>query len=191
MSAVTPTAKKWIGNQDPDMHQIPFPYPWILEEKITGTELFNEHIENLINDGVKLDEVAAFIIESYQGWGAIFYPPDYIKAMRELSQKHNALLVVDEIQSGFGRTGKLFGYEYYDVEPDLVICGKAISGSMPLSAVIGKAELIDLDPTLTSTHGGHPISCAAAVGNLQTIKEKNLYRELKSWKISFFTVAVF
>ena len=85
------------------------------------------HLDNLFSEGVNPKEIAAFIIESYQGWGAVFYPNDYVQAMRKWSEKNNALLIVDEIQSGFGRTGKLFGYEYYGVEPDLTICGKGIS----------------------------------------------------------------
>ena len=197
MVAATTEARSWIGNQDPDMHQMPFPYPWILEENnMTGTELFNQHIKGLIDQGVKPDEVAAFIIESYQGWGAVFYPKDYVQAMKNWAEEHYALLIVDEIQSGFGRTGKLFGYEYYGVEPDLVVCGKGISGSMPLSAVLGRGDLIELDPTLTSTHGGHPMSCAAALGNLESLIEnklveraeklgKKLYTLLDGWKKEF------
>lgn len=197
MAAVTPEARAWIGNQDPDMHQMPFPYPWILEENnMTGTELFNQHIKQLVNQGVKPAEVAAFIIESYQGWGAVFYPKDYMQAMKNWAEEHDALLIVDEIQSGFGRTGKLFGYEYYGVEPDLVVCGKGISGSMPLSAVLGRRDLIELDSTLTSTHGGHPMSCAAALGNLESFIEnklveraeklgKKLYTLLDGWKKEF------
>ena len=175
MAAMKPEAREWIGNQDPDMHQIPFPYPWVLEkEKINGTDLFNLHMNNLLKEGVNFEEIAAFFIESYQGWGAIFYPKDYVQAMQEWCKKHGALLIVDEIQSGFGRTGKLFGFEYYDIEPDLIMCGKAISGSLPLSAVLGKSKLIELDPTLTSTHGGHPMSCSAALGNLESFVEDNL-----------------
>jgi 4-aminobutyrate aminotransferase / (S)-3-amino-2-methylpropionate transaminase / 5-aminovalerate transaminase len=197
MVGVTPEARSWIGNQDPDMHQMPFPYPWILEENnMTGTELFNQHIKQLVNQGVKPAEVAAFIIESYQGWGAVFYPKDYMQAMKNWAEEHDVLLIVDEIQSGFGRTGKLFGYEYYGVEPDLVVCGKGISGSMPLSAVLGRRDLIELDSTLTSTHGGHPMSCAAALGNLESFIEnklveraeklgKKLYTLLDGWKKEF------
>jgi 4-aminobutyrate aminotransferase / (S)-3-amino-2-methylpropionate transaminase / 5-aminovalerate transaminase len=197
MAAVTPEARTWIGNQDPDMHQMPFPYPWVLEkDKVTGEELFELHINNLLSQGIHSEEVTAFIIESYQGWGAIFYPVDYIQAMRDWSEKQNSLLIVDEIQSGFGRTGKLFGYEYYGIEPDLIICGKGISGSLPLSAVLGRGNLIKLDPTLTSTHGGHPMSCAAALGNLESLVEdklveradalgKKLFEWLNDWKNKF------
>jgi 4-aminobutyrate aminotransferase/diaminobutyrate-pyruvate transaminase/4-aminobutyrate aminotransferase/(S)-3-amino-2-methylpropionate transaminase len=116
--------------------------------------------------------------------------------MKNWAEEHDALLIVDEIQSGFGRTGKLFGYEYYGVEPDLVVCGKGISGSMPLSAVLGRGDLIELDPTLTSTHGGHPMSCAAALGNLESFIEyklveraeklgNKLYTLLEEWKNEF------
>lgn len=181
MAAGTPEARKWIGNQDPDMLQLQFPYPWVLEEmKITGEDLFKKHLDELSNQGTRLDEITAFIIESYQGWGAIFYPKDYVQAMKDWTVKNQALLIVDEIQSGFGRTGKLFGYQHYEVCPDLVLCGKGISGSMPLSAVLGKGSLIELDPTLTSTHGGHPISCAAAIGNLESLESDNLILKAES-----------
>jgi 4-aminobutyrate aminotransferase / (S)-3-amino-2-methylpropionate transaminase / 5-aminovalerate transaminase len=191
MAAVTPEARKWIGNQDPDMLQIPFPYPWGLKEmKISGEALFKKHIDELLNQGVRFDEITAFIIESYQGWGAVFYPKDYVQAMKDWTEKNQALLIVDEIQSGFGRTGKLFGYQHYEVCPDLVCCGKGISGSFPLSAVIGKSDLIELDPELTSTHGGHPVCCAAALGQLETLvaddlvnKSRLLGNKLKGWLI--------
>lgn len=175
MSATSPEAKEWIGNHDPDMHQLPFPYPWVLEkENLNGKDKFIMDIKALISSGVNPEEVAAFIIESYQGWGAIFYPADYIQAMVKWAKQHDALVIVDEIQSGFGRTGKLFGYQYYDITPDLVCCGKAISGSLPISVVLGRKELIGLDTTHTSTHGGHPVSCAAALGNLEAIIEGDL-----------------
>ena len=187
MAAVTPEARAWIGNQDPDMHQMPFPYPWELKKRnIAGDELFNQHINQLFEQGINPEEIAAFIIESYQGWGAVFYPKDYIKAMKNWAEKHNSLFIVDEIQSGFGRTGKLFGYEYYDVNPDLVICGKGISGSMPLSAVLGRGDLIELDPTLTSTHGGHPLSCAAALGNLESFVENKLIERSEKMGIKLY-----
>ena len=189
MAATSSDVCEWIGYQDPNMVRIPFPYPWLLEERrITGKQLFEEHLESLFKKGVNEDEITAFIIESYQGWGAIFYPKDYIQAMSEWAKKHDALLIVDEIQAGFGRTGKLFCYEHYDVEPDLVCCGKGISGGMPLSAVLGSEELIELDATLTSTHGGHPVSCAGALGNLEALVDdglleysNNLSKELKVW----------
>jgi len=189
--------KKWIGYLDPNMFHMPFPYPWVLEKSgMSGKELFFKHLKALEKNGVKLKEIAAFFVESLQGWGAVFYPIEYIKAMRRWSKENSSLLVFDEIQAGFGRTGKLFAYEHYGVEPDMVICGKAISSSLPLSAVLGRAELIELDPTYTSTHGGHPLACASGLGNLEAFERLNLVaegkrkesimvRELKRWKKHF------
>jgi 4-aminobutyrate aminotransferase-like enzyme len=97
--------------------------------------------------------------------------------MRNWASMNGSLLVFDEIQAGFGRTGKLFAYEHYDVEADLVICGKGISGSLPLSAVLGSAELIEMDAGYTSTHGGNPLACAAGLGNLEAFEELDLVNE--------------
>ncbi len=168
-------SKKWIGYLDPNMVHMPFPYPWIVEKSgMSGSELFLRDLKNLEEKGVNLKEIAAFFVESFQGWAAVFYPIDYIKAMRKWSKENQALLVFDEIQAGFGRTGKLFAYEHYDVVPDMVICGKAISSSLPLSAVLGSSEIIELDPSYTSTHGGHPLVCASGLGNLEEFEKHDL-----------------
>ena len=170
--------KKWIGYVDPNIAHLPFPYPWVLEKfEGSGKELFLEHIKQLESDGIDLSKVAAFFVETFQGWGAIFYPTDYIEAMREWTQQNDCLLVFDEIQAGFGRTGKFFAYEHYDVKPDLVICGKGISGSIPLSAVLGSTKLIEMDAGYTSTHGGNPLACAAGLGNLEAFEKMNLVKE--------------
>ena len=170
--------KNWIGYTDPNIRHMPFPFPWVLEEfNGDGRALFQHHLDSLETDGVKLENIAAFFVESFQGWGAIFYPIDYIKAMREWSQANDTLLVFDEIQAGFGRTGKMFAYEHYDVDADLVVCGKGISGSMPLSAVLGSSDLIELDAGYTSTHGGNPVACAAGLGNLEAFENRNLIEE--------------
>lgn len=172
--------KDWIGYQDPNMVHLPFPYPWVLEEKnISGHDLFAEHILDLERKGVDLSAIVAFVAESYQGWGGVFYPADYIQALREWAHQRDALLVFDEIQAGFGRTGTLFAYEHYGVEADLVICGKGISGSLPLSAVLGRADIIDLDPVYTSTHGGHPMSCVAGLANIEVFERECLIAEAK------------
>lgn len=170
--------KEWIGYHDPNIVHMPFPYPWVLEAfGGSGEKLFYSHLERLQSTGVVLKNIAAFFLESFQGWGAIFYPVDYIKAMRSWATKNNVLLVFDEIQAGFGRTGKLFAYEHYGIDADLVICGKGISGSLPLSAVLGSTELIELDDAYTSTHGGNPLACAAGLGNLEAFEDLNLVNE--------------
>ena len=175
-----PQERTWVGFQDPNIFHFPFPYPWDLEEKsISGSELFHEHLVYLQKQGINLKHIAAFMIESFQGWGAVFYPDDYVIAMSEFAKKNQSLLVCDEIQAGYGRTGKLFAYQYYGIEPDIVCCGKAASTSMPLSIVMASQKIIDLDPTYTSTHGGHPFACAAGLGTLEAFETGDLVNESK------------
>ena len=183
--------KQWIGYHDPNILHMPFPYPWDLENfNGNGKELFNEHLSNLEEKGLDLKNIAGFFIESFQGWGAIFYPHDYIEAAREWSFKNDSLLIFDEIQAGFGRTGKFFAYEHYGVDPDMVICGKGISGSAPLSAVLGPTNLIELDDGYISTHGGSPLACAAGLGNLEAFEKLNLVEESKrKGKIMYDTIS--
>lgn len=174
--------KFWIGNLDQDMHHIPFPYepscPWKKDSAHNCDEnCFYKSMDALESNGVDLSTIAAFMVESYHGWGALFYPKNYIKALRKWADDHQSIVIFDEIQSGFGRTGKLFAYEHYDVEADLVCCGKGISSGLPLSAVLGRSELIDVDPSLNSTHGGNPICCAATLASLEVLESQNLVSE--------------
>lgn len=119
-------------------------------------------------------DVAAVIVETYHGWGARWFPVQYIKDVAAWCRDNCALLIFDEIQAGFGRTGSLFGYEWYGVIPDLVICGKGLGGGMPISAVLGSAEALDSDPSLTSTHSGNPVCCGAALATLDVIEQEEL-----------------
>lgn len=190
--------KSWIGYLDPNMVHLPFPFPWILERRnISGADLFAEHLEILVKDkGLKEGDICAFMAESFQGWGALFYPTDYMQALREWTRERDILLIIDEIQAGFGRCGTFFAYEHYGIEPDLVCCGKGVSGSLPLSVVLGRGEIIDLDPAYTSTHGGHPMACAAGIANLEIFEQENLVAEsarkegvfrehIEGWKARF------
>ena len=103
-------------------------------------------------------------------------PVEYAKAMRAWCEKNGALLIFDEVQAGFGRCGKWFGFEHYGVKADLIACGKGISSSLPISAVIGRGEVMDqYDPgTMTSTHSGSPICSAAALAAIKVIEKENL-----------------
>jgi 4-aminobutyrate aminotransferase-like enzyme len=172
-----PEAKDWIGNLDPAFVQVPFP------DGFRCADLdFDRFEASLSEQALKPDEVAAVIMESYQGGGASFAPAPYVQALRRWCDRHGALLVFDEVQSGFGRTGKLFAFEHYGVAPDLICLGKAISGSLPLSAVLGRAEIMDLygPGAMTSTHGGHALACAAALANLEVLlAEKCVERAAK------------
>ena len=163
--------KHWIGNHDPDMYHLPFP------SKDSGEEFFKESIKKLEESGVDLSTITAFMVESYQGWGALFYPKEYIQALRTWANENDVIVIFDEIQSGFGRTGKLFAYEHYEVDADIVCCGKGISSGLPLSAVLGRKELIDVDPSLNSTHGGNPVCCAATLASLEILESENLIDE--------------
>ena len=173
--------KAWISHPDPDIHQIPYPdcftCPWGRDNyNRCGEECFRNSLDQLSEKGVNLDRIAGFITETYQGPTVAFFPPDYVSAMRRWTTEHNALLVFDEVQSGFGRTGKLFSYEHYGVEADLICCGKGITGSLPLSAVLGRAKILDIpDPgQMSSTHTGNPLCCVAALANIDVIEQEGL-----------------
>ena len=179
-----PQAQAWIGNLDPCIYHIDCPtnafedMSQIYNEE-KGRMLFEKDIKKLEAQGVDLDTIAGAIFEPYQGWAALFYPIGYIKALREFLTEKGALLVSDEVQAGFGRTGKLFGYEYYGVDVDIICCGKAVSGALPLSAVLSKKEIIDVDGSLNSTHGGSPLPCASALANLKYMEKHHLVEEAK------------
>ena len=116
------------------------------------------------------------MIETYQGGNASFAPPEYIQKLRRWCDQHQALLIFDEVQAGFGRTGKYWGFEHYGVTPDLICCGKGISSGLPISAVIGRTDVMDFYPpgAMTSTHTGNPVCAAAVVANLGVIEEEGL-----------------
>lgn len=179
-----PASWKWIGDMDPNIYHLPCPtdpfgnMDQIYDEE-WGRQKFQEDISELEKSGVNLDTIAGAIFEPYQGWAALFYPIGYIKALREFLTDRNALLVSDEVQAGFGRTGKLFGYEYYDVDVDIICCGKAVSGALPLSAVLSRREIIDVDGSLNSTHGGSPLPVASALANLRFIEREGLVEKAK------------
>jgi 4-aminobutyrate aminotransferase / (S)-3-amino-2-methylpropionate transaminase / 5-aminovalerate transaminase len=140
-----------------------------IEEKI-------EHLEE------QKKKICGIIIESYQGWSARFFQNEYIQNLVKWAKNNDILVCFDEIQSGFGRTGKMFAWEHYGIEkPDLICCGKGISSSLPLSAVIGRADLLDLPEvgSMSSTHSANPLSCVAGLINLWRLKEDNLVEEAR------------
>ncbi|MBX9977175.1 MAG: aspartate aminotransferase family protein [Alphaproteobacteria bacterium] len=169
-------SQEWIGYQDPNIHQVPFPYEWGLNG-VSGKDVFHRHLDELGEKGVHPErDISGFIFEAYIGWAASFIPKDYVQEAAKFCKENGVLLAFDEIQGGFGRTGKLFVYEHYDVEPDLIACGKGISSSMPLSAVLGTKAVMDLPDvgSMSSTHSANPLSCAAGLANLQIIFEEKL-----------------
>ena len=116
------------------------------------------------------------MMETYQGVGPDFAPVEYVHQLAAWCKQHDVVLIFDEVQAGFGRTGKFWAFEHYGVMPDLICCGKGISSSLPLSAVIGRTEIMDQFPpgSMTSTHTGNPVCAAAALANLNKIVNEKL-----------------
>lgn len=171
--------KAWTNHDQKDIVHIPFPYPWTIENK-DPVLFLRESLQELENKGVSLlNDVSGIMLETFQGWGAIFYPIEYIRELRNICDENKILLCFDEMQAGFGRTGKNFGYEHYGVKADLICCGKGMGGGFPISGVIGKASIMDLPQTgnMSSTHSGNPVMCAAALAVLDEIETKNLVSE--------------
>lgn len=169
--------KKWLEKStEGGYFHLPYPYPWVLKEKkMSGEEFFNESISILNDDFIK--KISAFVFEPYQGWCAVFFPKDYMQALYKFCKINDILLISDEIQSGFGRTGKLFAFEHYDIIPDMIVCGKAISGNLPVSAVISSEELFGKDESFNSTHGGNPLAMSSALENLRFLLNNDLVKK--------------
>jgi 4-aminobutyrate aminotransferase/(S)-3-amino-2-methylpropionate transaminase len=122
-------------------------------------------------------DVAAIIVEPVQGEGGFYAAPtEFLQALRQLCDQHGIMLIADEIQTGFGRTGKMFAFEHSGVEADLMTMAKGIAGGFPIAAVVGKSEVMDapLPGGLGGTYGGSPVACAAALAVLDIIKEERL-----------------
>ena len=171
--------RAWIGYQDADIHHIPFPYPWQLEGR-SGEEFLMQRLNDLAAKGIDLaQDVCGFMLETFQGWGAVFYPKDFVQAIETVCRKNGILLAFDEMQAGFGRTGRKFGFQHYDVTPDLICTGKGMGGGVPLSGVIGRAEIMDLPDVgnMSSTHSANPLVCAAGLAVLEELESRNLVAE--------------
>jgi 4-aminobutyrate aminotransferase-like enzyme len=123
--------------------------------------------------------IAGIVIETYEGWSGKFHDKQFIQEIVLIAQLNNILVCFDEIQAGFGRTGKKFGYEHYDVEPDLICCAKGMGSGFTLSAVLGKAKILDLieDGDIWSTFSANPIACAAGLATINEFERLDLIRQ--------------
>ena len=160
-----------FGPFAPEVYRAPSPYPYrgvTSDDAIAG-------LRQLFKTEVDPATVACVLLEPVQGEGGFLpMPPDYPARLAEVCREHGILYVDDEVQSGVGRTGRMWAIEHYDgVEPDLLVSGKSIGGGLPLAAVTGRAELMDAVPPggLGGTFGGNPLSCAAAVAVLEAVRE--------------------
>ncbi|MBN1674240.1 MAG: aspartate aminotransferase family protein [Kiritimatiellae bacterium] len=167
-----PKLKTWIVDGDRTFVQVPFPDGYKNED--TSFDLF---LNTLKAKGVTPPEIAGVMTETYQGVGPDFLPVDYAQKLEALCREHDIVMCYDEVQAGFGRTGKMWGFEHYGVTPDLIACGKGISSSLPISAVIGREDIMGLyaPGSMTSTHSGSPLPAVAAVENLKIIRKERLH----------------
>lgn len=166
-----PALKSWLGPCCPNFVQAPFPDGF--RQPDVSFAAFESRLDSL---GVDPARVCGVISETFQGCNADLMPPAFAQALRKWCDQHGALLILDEVQAGFGRTGRPFGFEHLGVVPDLVACGKGLSGGMPLSAVIGRPDLMDLygPGEMTSTHSANPVCAAATLANLKLIRDEGL-----------------
>ena len=168
--------KGWIGQGDFGFAQVPFPDGFRVAD--TGFDLFLRSLKDL---SIAPDTVAAVMSETYQGGGACFMPVEYAKNLRRWCSENDALLIFDEVQAGFGRTGTMFGFEHYGVVPDLICLGKGITSSLPLSAVVGPPDVMDVFEVrkMTSTHSGNPVCAAAALASIDVIVSRRLHENAR------------
>lgn len=134
-------------------------------------------LENLLATSVAPGRVAAVLIETVQGDGGFLYAgSDFLRQLRALTEKHGILLICDEIQTGFGRTGKLFGFQHSGIQPDIVTVAKSLAGGLPLSGVVGRADVMDAPAPggLGGTYGGNALACAAALAVLDLFEQDDL-----------------
>ena len=165
--------KKGFGAAPAEMFHVPFPVPQL---GVTADDSL-KYLHFLFKADIDPARVAAIIIEPVQGEGGFHMaPPELMSGLRRICDEHGIVLVADEVQTGFGRTGKMFAMEHYDVEPDLMCVAKSLAGGFPLSGVIGRAEIMDASEPggLGGTYAGNPLACAAALAVLEVFEEEKL-----------------
>ena len=165
--------KQDFGPYAAEVYQTPYPY----EYRGWNSAAAMADLENLLDSVVSPSRVAAIIIEPELGEGGFVpAPPEFLHKLRELTRRHGILLIADEIQSGFGRTGKFFAIEHSGVEPDMVTVAKSLAAGFPLSGVVGRADVMDApDPGgLGGTYGGNPVACAAGLAVMDVMRDEKL-----------------
>jgi 4-aminobutyrate aminotransferase/(S)-3-amino-2-methylpropionate transaminase len=173
LTSKTHPYKAGLGPFAPEVYRVPFPDEY---RGITAHAAV-QALERALSTQVAAETVAAIVVEPEQGEGGFIpAPPEFVQGLRAICDREGILLIVDEIQTGFGRTGKMFAIEHYGVEPDLMTLAKSIAGGLPLSAVVGKAEIMDAlgDNAVGGTYVGNPVALAAAVAVLDVFEEEGL-----------------
>jgi 4-aminobutyrate aminotransferase / (S)-3-amino-2-methylpropionate transaminase / 5-aminovalerate transaminase len=173
LTSKTHPYKAGFGPFAPEVYRVPFPYEY---RGITVADSLAA-LERALSTQVAAESVAAIIVEPEQGEGGFLpAPPGLLEGVRAICDREGILLIVDEVQTGFGRTGTMFAIEQYGVEPDLMTLAKSIAAGLPLSAVVGKAEIMDClpDNSVGGTYVGNPVALAAAVAVLDVFEEEGL-----------------
>ena len=169
-----------FGPWAPEVYQVPYPYEYrrpagMAAESLGGSCV--EAVRRLFKTTVPADRVAGILVEPVQGEGGfVVPPPDFLPGLRKLCTDYQIPLIADEVQTGFGRTGKMFAVEHTGIEPDLIVLAKTLGGGLPLGAVVGRSELMDAtDPGgLGGTFGGNPVACSAALAVIDVLLDEEL-----------------
>ena len=173
LTSKTHPYKAGLGPFAPEVYRVPFPDEY---RGITAGDAL-EALERALSTQVAAETVAAIVVEPVQGEGGFIpAPPAFMEGLRAICDREGILLVVDEVQTGFGRTGRMFAVEHYGIEPDLITVAKSIAAGMPLSGVLGKAEIMDSlwDNAIGGTYVGNPVALAAAGAVLDVFEEEGL-----------------
>lgn len=173
MTSKTTPYKKGLGPFAPEVYRTPYPNAY----RGIGAEDALAALERLFTTHVSAEHVAAIVFEPQQGEGGFIpAPPEFVTGLREISDRYGIVLVADEVQTGFGRTARMFAMEHFDVEPDLMTVAKSIAGGLPLSGVIGRAEIMDgpHSGAIGGTFIGNPVALAAACAVLDVFAEEQL-----------------
>jgi 4-aminobutyrate aminotransferase / (S)-3-amino-2-methylpropionate transaminase / 5-aminovalerate transaminase len=173
LTSKTHPYKAGFGPFAPEVYRLPFAQDY----RGPSTEEALAALERALVTTVAAESVAAIVIEPVQGEGGfVVAPPDFLRGVRRICDENGIVLVVDEVQTGFGRTGRMFAIEHYDVEPDLLVVAKSIAAGLPLSGVIGRAAIMDSVPDsgIGGTYVGNPVAQAAALAVLDVFEEERL-----------------
>jgi 4-aminobutyrate aminotransferase/(S)-3-amino-2-methylpropionate transaminase len=170
--------KRGFGPYAPEVYHAPYPYSyrWPGDAKDCGAQSLAA-LEELFSTTIAAEQVAAVIVEPVQGEGGfIVPPPDFLPALAALCKREGIVFILDEVQTGFGRTGRLFAAEHWDLEPDLMLLAKSLGGGMPISAVVGRSEVMDgpAPGGLGGTFAGNALACAAALAVIDIMTDEKL-----------------
>lgn len=172
--------KKDFGPFAPEIYRLPFPYLYRRPASMSEAEFIDaslDHTREFFKTHVAPQSVAAVICELVAGEGGfVVMPPAYVKGLTQICREHGILMIIDEVQTGFGRTGLMFASEHYNLVPDLITMAKSLGGGLPIAAVTGRADIMESVHVggLGGTYGGNPVCCAAALANLQEIESSHL-----------------